>query len=87
MNVLQFIFSLIAFIYILILSYEVWFAPKKFVKRLVSHRESYKSFLGFSYWENGYVNWFLVKAVAVFMLIITLISLIVSITGPIIVRR
>jgi len=83
MKILQFFFSLLAFIYLSRLSYEVWFAPKEFVKRVDGYRNSFKSFLGFSYWTNGDVNWALVKVVSIFLLIIFLLSLIVSITDPI----
>ncbi len=85
MNILQFIFSLIGLILMSRLSYEVWFEPKKFVKRMDAYRNSYKSFLGFSYWTNGDVNWLLVKIMSIFILVIFLLMLIVSITGPIIV--
>jgi len=84
MNTLQFLFSLILFICIAKVSFEVWFAPKKFLKMVDAYRNSFKSFLGFSYWKNGSVSWPLVKIVSIFLLIGTLLSLIVSTTGPII---
>ncbi len=84
MNILLFIFSLIAFIYGTILTYEIWFDPQRFSRRIDGPRNSLKVFLGFSYWKNGYVNWTIVKVVSIFILILSLIGMIISITGPII---
>ncbi len=82
MNLFMFISSFMAFIYLSILSYEIWFVPVKFVKRLDSHRTFMKDLLGFSYWTNGYVNWPLVKAISILALIVVSLSLIISFTGP-----
>ena len=82
MNIIGFVISLIAFIYLSLLSYEVWFAPKKFTKRKDEYTNSIKSILGVSYWTNGYVNWTLVKIVSIIGLIVSLLGIIVSIRGP-----
>ena len=83
MNLPGLIISLVVFIYTSRLTYEAWFAPQKFSKRLRAQRNSFKAFLGFSYWRNGYVNWFLVKVVSIFLLFLSLIGIIFSIIGPI----
>jgi hypothetical protein len=64
-------------------SYEIWFAPEKFQHRIVGQRKLLKSMLGFSFWNEGKVNVALAKPASIFALIISLLGLIVSITGPI----
>jgi len=83
MNLPGLIISLVVFIYTSRLTYEVWLAPRKFSKRLEAQRNSLKVLLGFSYYKNGNVNWFLVKVVSIFILLISFIGIIVSIIGPI----
>ena len=83
MNLPGLIISLVVFIYTSRLTYEAWFAPQKFSKRLRAQRNSFKAFLGVSYWRNGFVNWFLVKVVSIFLLFLSLIGIIFSIIGPI----
>jgi hypothetical protein len=48
------------------------------------YRKSTKSFLGFSYWKEGRVNFLLVKVVNVFFLILSVFGVVISFTGPII---
>ena len=82
MNIGLFIFSFAGFIYISILTYEVWFAPKKFTKRLNAYRNFMNELPGFSYKASGYVNWPLGKFVSIFMLLLFLLGIIISFTGP-----
>jgi hypothetical protein len=83
MNLIGFVISLVVFLGSAGLTYEIWFAPNKFVKRVDDYRNLFKSLLGFSYWTNGFVNWPLVKVMSIFLLLLSLIGIIVSITGPI----
>ena len=64
-------------------SYEVWFAPEKFQKRIAGRRKSVKNFLGFSFWNEGKGNINSVRFTYTLILIGCLLGLIVSITGPI----
>jgi len=84
MNLPGFIISFVVFIYTLRIAYEVWFNPQRFSKRADGYRNTFKEFLGFSYWTNGYVNWTLVKVASIFILLVSLLGIVVSITGPIV---
>jgi uncharacterized membrane protein YfcA len=87
MNLAGFIISLVVFLFTAKLTYEVWFVPQRFSKRLEAQRNSFTTLFGFSYWKNGYVNWSLARVMSIFILLISFIGIIVSITGPIIIRR
>jgi len=87
MNLPVFIISLAVFLYTARLTYEVWFIPQRFSKRLQAQRNSFTALFGLSYWKNGYVNWSLAKVVSIVILLISFIGIVFSITGPIITRR
>ena len=72
-----------AFYISLRLSYEVWFAPEKYQKRIGGQRKLLKNILGFSFWSEGKVNIAFVKPATIVALLLSLLGLIVSITGPI----
>ena len=83
MNPLMFVIFGFAFYVSLRFSYELWFAPEKFQHRIDGQRKLLKGILGFSFWNESVVNVALVKPASIFALIISLLGLIVSITGPI----
>ena len=83
MDVIGLIISTIVFIMSARYFYEIWFLPDKFVARIQDYRKSLRNFLGFSYWQEGRINFAIVKPVSIFVLIISLLGIIFSITGPI----
>jgi len=86
-NLPGFIISLAVFLYTARLTYEAWFIPQRFTRRLDAQRNVFMALFGFSHWKNGYINWSLVKVVSIVILLISLIGIVFSITGPIIIRR
>jgi len=82
MNIGLFTLSFAIFIYISILIREIWFAPKKYAKRLNAYRNFMNELPGFSYRASGYVNWPLGKFVSIFMFLLFLLGIIISFTGP-----
>src|SRR6266536_2645909 len=87
MNIAMFVISSLVFIISLRLTYEVWLFPKKYIERLDRQRKSTKTLLGFSYWKEGRINFAIAKPVSIFMLIMSLIGIIFSSTGPITIIR
>ncbi len=83
MNPFMFVIFCFALYISLSLFYEAWFAPDKFQHRVDGRRKLLKSVLGFSFWNEGKVNIARVKLATIFALIISLMGLIVSFTGPI----
>ena len=72
------------FVFILSLrfSYEVWFTPEKFQKRLNNRRNSAKNFFGFSFWwSRGKANIYMVRFAYTFILIVSILGLFASIAG------
>ena len=84
MNIIGLIISSIVFIINVLLFYEIWFFPDKVMARLKKYRKSMRDFLGFSYWQEGRANFQLMKVVNIFLLLLSAIGIIVSITGPIV---
>jgi len=87
MNIIM--FAIFSFVFILSLrpAYEVWFFPDAYKERLNRQRKAAKNLLGFSYWKDGRINFAIVKPASIFVLIISLIGIIFSITDPITVIR
>lgn len=83
MNIIGLIVSSIVFVMNVRLFYEIWFLPDKFLERGKEYRKSIRNFLGFSYWQEGKVNFLLVKIANIFLLLVSLLGIVVSITGPI----
>ena len=84
MNIIGLIISSIVFIMNIRLFYELWFSPDKILTRLKKYRKSMRNFLGFSYWEEGRANFPLMKIVNIFLLLVSALGIIVSITGPLV---
>jgi hypothetical protein len=82
MDIGLFILSFAIFIYISILIREIWFAPKKYAKRMDAYRNFMNWLPGFSYRANGFVDWPFVKLMSIFMLILAVLGIIISFTGP-----
>jgi len=72
------IFSLIFFISLLY-SYEVWFTPEKFQKRIAGRRKSAKNIFGLSFWNTGQNNIYFARFAYTFILIVSLLGLVASI--------
>ena len=83
MNLGMLIPSLVVFFVISRLAYEVWFLPTKYKNRLEDQRKFLKIFLGVSYWKEGRINWLVIKIACIIILILSVIGIIVSFTGPI----
>jgi hypothetical protein len=83
MNIIGLIISTIVFAVNLHLCYEIWFLPDRFKARGHEYRSWLHDLLGFSYWQEGRVNFPLVKMANILLLIISGAGIIVSITGPI----
>ena len=84
MNILGLLISSSIFVFALKESYEIWFDPQKYIDRVNRERKIIRTLLGFSYWkENGRMNTPLIKAASIFILLVCLLAIIVSITGPI----
>ena len=63
----------------LLYSYEVWFAPQKFQKRIDRNRMRFRSGFGFAFWSNSKVNIAYIKPMLILGIIISLLGLIGSI--------
>lgn len=83
MNLGMLIISLLIFVVVSRLSYEVWFLPHKYKHRIEDQRKFLKILLGFSYWKEDRVNFTIVKFACIFLLILSIIGIVISITGPI----
>ncbi len=84
MNIIGLIISSIIFIMNLRLFYEIWLFPDKIIARLKNYRKSMRDFLGFSYWEEDRANFPLMKIVNIFLLLVSALGIVVSITGPLV---
>ena len=83
MNPLMFVMFGIGFYISLRMAYELWFAPKEYRNRIDGQRRLMKKVLGFSYWKEGEIDLIVARAVSVLAALLTLLGLIISITGPI----
>ncbi len=84
MNVMGLLIFTIFLIFNLFMFWEIWFYPDRFMSRMKAYRKSYRNFLGFSYWQEDKLNFPLVKIMNMFLLLISIIGVVVSITGPIV---
>lgn len=82
MNLALLIISSLFFLIIARLSYEIWFFPIKYKSRLTGHRKLIKLIIGFSFWNENHINWKIVKIASIIMLMISILGIVVSITGP-----
>jgi hypothetical protein len=85
-NIPMLVISILIFAISLKPTYEVWFLPAKFVQRVDRQRRSTRQFLGFSYWRNGKVNLTIARSASAFVLALSLLGTIFSITGPIVIN-
>jgi uncharacterized membrane protein YfcA len=82
MNLGMLIISLLVFVMMSRLAYEIWFLPIKYMSRLEEQRRFLNVLFGISYWKEGHVNWLVVKISCIFLLILSVIGIVVSFTGP-----
>jgi len=83
MNPLMFIMFGIGFYISLRISYELWFAPNKYRNRIDGQHRLVKTVLGFSFGKEGEIDLFVARPVSILFVLLTLLGLIISITGPI----
>ena len=83
MNIVMLIISSVVFIISLRLTYEIWFTPNEYEAKLSRRRKSIKFLNRSPFFKRDGINRMLTKPGSIFILILSLLGIIFSITGPI----